>query len=182
MCSSPELDSDSQNATEPSDTFHDAGKLTIPVNPARLAWGRYNHGRGRDTGEGDIHASYSADRIGSGQPVRKPFQHDGSLWVCTGIWPSGLTASGSSEHEAYRIIPARVFEGTPTTYGATISTGEAADAARRSPNGFYHGMEVKFACEAYLLCGPPLRFIPMNVPSPPDSDPGPPEPVQLGLF
>ena len=63
---------------------------TCAVNGTRLQFDR-----------GDISESYSADRIASGQPVRKPFQHDGGLWICTGITGSGLTVSGNTEHEAY---------------------------------------------------------------------------------
>lgn len=40
--------------TEPSEDFHEAKAVTIPVNPARLAWGKYDHARNRDVGKGDI--------------------------------------------------------------------------------------------------------------------------------
>jgi hypothetical protein len=138
--------------------------------------GRLQHDRG------DINASYSADRIASGQPVRKPFQHDGTLWVCTGISGSGLTASGSTEHEAYRLIPVRAFEGKPTSYSERTGTADAAETARHDPKGFYHGIVVKFTGEALVLRGPPLRFVPSNAPLRPGADPEPPEPEQLGLF
>ncbi len=127
--------------------------------------------------------SYSADRIASGQPVRKPFQHAGELWVCTSITGSGLTSSGSTEHEAYRLMPEPVFTGTPTTYGTRISTGELAEAARNDPSGFYHGVTVKHGRETCVLCGPPLRIIAEEVAARPEpGGPKPPEPVQLGLF
>jgi hypothetical protein len=142
----------------------------------------YDHERNRDSREGDVTASYSADRIASGEPVRKPFQYDGSLWICTSITGSGLTASGSTEHEAYRLLPERIFEGTPTTYGQTISTGESAEAARRSPNGFYHGIIVKCSGQTFVLCGPPRRFIPAQVAARPGAEPKSPAPEQLGLF
>jgi len=157
-------------------------RTTFAVNAARLTSGKFDHGRNRDIGEGDINASYSADRIASGETIRKPFQHDGSLWVCTSITGAGLTASGSTEHEAYRLLPARLFNGTPTTYSARTSTGDAAEAARHDPNGFYHGVAVKFAREAFVLCGPPQRFVPANSPARPGHEPEPPEPEQLGLF
>jgi len=131
---------------------------------------------------GDINASYSADRIASGLPVRKPFQHDGTLWVCTSITGSGLTASGSTEHEAYRLIPVRAFDGKPTSYSEKTGTADAAEAARSDPKGFYHGMVVKLAGEAHVLRGPPLKFVPSNAPSRPGADPEPREPEQLGLF
>ncbi len=166
------------NDTEPPPPL----RLTFAVNAARLASGRFDHGRNRDIGEGDINASYSADRIASAEPIRKPFQHDGSLWICTSVTSTGLTASGSTEHEAYRLLPARLFNGTPTTYSAKTSTVAAAEAARNDPNGFYHGVAVKFAREAFILCGPPLRFIPANAPSRPGAAPERPEPEQLALF
>jgi hypothetical protein len=129
---------------------------------------------------GDINESYSADRIASGQPVRKPFQHDGALWICTSITGSGLTVSGSSEHEAYQIVPQHMFAGTPITYGTRTSAGESAEAARKDPNGFYHGVAVKHGCETFVLCGPPLRFVPEEVAVRPE--PNSPEPLQLSLF
>lgn len=43
------------------------------VDPARLASGRWCHTRDRQIGEGDINASYSADKIAEGR-VRSPFK------------------------------------------------------------------------------------------------------------
>jgi hypothetical protein len=131
---------------------------------------------------GDIDDSYSADRIAADQPVRKPFQHDGALWICTSITGSGLTVSGSTEHEAYRLVPGRVFTGMPTTYGTRTSTGEAAETARNDPNGFYHGVAVKLGRETFVLCGPPLRFVPEEVAMRPGADPKSETPLQLSLF
>ena len=131
---------------------------------------------------GDISESYSADRIASGQPVRKPFQHDGALWICTSITGSGLTVSGTTEHEAYRIMPERMFTGTPTTYGTKIGTDDTAEAARNDPDGFYHGVTVKHGHETFVLCGPPLRFVPEEVATPPEQGRKAPGPLQLDLF
>ena len=131
----------------------------------------------------EIDEAYSADRIASGQPVRKPFRHNGELWVCTSITGSGLTDSGDMEFEAYRIVPARLFADAPTTYGAKINTGELADAARCDPNGFYHGVAVKHGRETFVLRGPPLKLVPGEAAARPDADPRvPARPVQLGLF
>ena len=47
------------------------------VNPARLAWGIFDHAKSDYVNEGDIPASYSGDCIAMGQPVRKPFRMDG---------------------------------------------------------------------------------------------------------
>ena len=81
---------------------------TTAIHPARLAW----RGAGRETCEGDIHASYSADVIASNGRVRKPFTWKGDLYVCTSITGSALTGSGMSEHEAYRMVPMKLFTGT----------------------------------------------------------------------
>jgi hypothetical protein len=51
------------------------------VEPSRLAYGSWCHASEKQIGEGDIRASYSADRIGMGQPIRKPFRYAGALWV-----------------------------------------------------------------------------------------------------
>lgn len=146
-------------------------RATCAVNATRLQYDG-----------GDINQSYSADRIASGQPIRKPFQHDGALWVCTSITGSGLTVSGSSEHEAYRLVPGRVFAGTPTTYGARTGDLAAAESARNDPNGFYHGVAVKYGRDAFVLCGPPLRFVPEEVAARPGPSPNSPSPLQLSLF
>ncbi len=45
------------------------------VDPSRLASGQWCHKAEKQIGEGDIRASYSADRIGMSQPVRRP-------WCC----------------------------------------------------------------------------------------------------
>jgi hypothetical protein len=42
------------------------------VNPARLAWGIFDHAKSDYVSEGDIQASYSGDCIAMGQPVRNP--------------------------------------------------------------------------------------------------------------
>jgi hypothetical protein len=129
---------------------------------------------------GDINRSYSADVIAIAGRIRNPFQHQGSFWVCTSISGRGLTESGETEHEAYRLTPAPKFIGVATTYAATIATAEAAEAARNNPHGFYHGITVKHGSEAFIMSGPPLRFIPDKTPARPEPDT--PEPLQLDLF
>lgn len=126
---------------------------------------------------GDINASYSADRIAGNQPVRRPFKHDGAMWICTSITGPAVTASGFPEHEAYRLVPERMFVGPPTSYGEKTGTAESAEAARNDPNGFYHGMKVKFASAAFVLCGPPVRFVAAQRPEGNQL-----EPEQLSLF
>jgi hypothetical protein len=130
----------------------------------------------------DIGNSYSADRIASAEPVRKPFRHDGALWVCTSITGSGLSGSGRAEHEAYRLVPERLFAGPPTTYAAKTGTGEAAEAARNDPSGFYHGIAVKHGPETFVLCGPPVRFVAEEIAAGAEPALKSEKPLQLSLF
>jgi hypothetical protein len=107
------------------------------------------HRTDKQIGQGDIDASYSADRIGMGEPVRRPFEWRGGLWVCV---------SKCRDHaEDYRLMHPQAFTGTPTTYSEKVKDG---DAARSDPNGFYHGMAVKHAGKTFVLSGPPAVFIP----------------------
>ena len=149
---------------------------TFAVHPARLAW----RAAGRETCEGDIHASYSADVIASNGRVRKPFRWIDGLYVCTSISGSGLTDSGMQEHEAYRIVPAKTFTGTTKTYSEKTDKADDAEAARNDPNGFYHGMTIKHGAETFVLCGPPIRFTAETSPDRPGGAIG--EPTQLTLF
>jgi hypothetical protein len=161
-----------QNRAKPPPTARE----TFAVHPARLAW----RSAGRETCEGDIHASYSADVIAMQGRVRKPFKWKGELYACTSISGSGLTESGMQEHEAYRLVPAGTFTGTITTYHDKTARAEDAEAARNDPNGFYHGMTIKLGAESFVLCGPPIRFTAETSPERPDGATG--EPLQLTLF
>lgn len=126
---------------------------TVPVDPARLDSGEYSHRLEKTVGQGDINAAYSADRIGMGQPVRRPFTWRGDLWVCIGItWKGGAVSA-----EAYRLIDVRAFDGTTVTYVERTANG---DEARSDPMGFYQGMRVKHAGADFVLCGPPVTFVP----------------------
>ncbi len=124
-----------------------------PVDPARLDSGSWCHRANKTIGQGDIYGSYSADRIGMGQPVRKPFAWQGGLWVCTGMNHRG----GTTIAEAYRLAHPDIFDGQPVSYSQRTLDG---DAARADPNGFYHGMNVKHAGASWVLCGPPITFVP----------------------
>lgn len=140
-------------------------ELTHSVNPTRLRLGNWCHQKQKTLDEGDIVASYSADRIGNGQPIRKPFCWKSDLWVC-------VSCSNQSGAEAYRLIPVEAFEGDFVTYRQKCS---CAEEARRDPNGFYHGIVVQHHGEGFVLCGPPARFVP--------SESEQPEPTaQLELF
>ena len=63
------------------------------VNPARLAWGIFDHAKSDYVNEGDIPASYSGDCIAMGQPVRKPFRMDGEMWLAIGLSNDGARVS-----------------------------------------------------------------------------------------
>lgn len=120
------------------------------VDPARLASG-WCPRQEKTLREGDITASYSGDRIGMNQPVRKPFTFQGGLWVCTGkTWLRGEVSA-----EAYRLVALTAFEGQPTTYREKTLGG---DAARDDPNGFHHGMTVQHGGGAFVLAGPPVTL------------------------
>lgn len=131
---------------------HTTIPTTIEVSPSRLAPGEWSHELNRQIGEGDIHASYSADRIAMSNTVRRPFQHAGGLWVCVGI---GVNFSA----KAFRLVHPSAFCGTPTTYGAKVVLNQG-DNARADPMGFYHGMAVRSGGETLVLCGPPVHFAP----------------------
>jgi len=129
------------------------GDVTL-IDPARLATGRWCHRAQKTLGEGDISKSYSADRIGMGRPVRKPFDWKGYFWVCVGMgYHHGIVVSA----EAYRLVHQRMFDGEPLTYAERVRDG---DAARADANGFYHGMRVRHAGAEFVLCGPPVTFAP----------------------
>lgn len=121
----------------------------IPVDPARLTHGQWCHKRNRQIGEGDIAASYSADRIGQSQSIRKPFRFDGESWVSVG--------NCGDEATAYRLGHVSQFQGDTNSYAERCRNG---DAARSDDLGFYHGMEVTHRKETYVLLGPPASFVP----------------------
>lgn len=123
------------------------------VDPARFLSGQWCERIQRHVGESDISASYSADCIGMGQPVRKPFKWRGMLLVNTGGWSRGANRL----IKAYRLIHPSQFDGEPTTYTEVAANG---DIARANPMGFYHGMEVAHAGESRILCGKPFLFAP----------------------
>jgi hypothetical protein len=125
---------------------------TYAVDPARLDSGTWCHKANKDIGKGDIYGSYSADRIGMAKPVRKPFLWKGTPHICVGLRHYGGTSA-----EAYRLVPVRLFEGEPTTYAEKLKN---SGAARADPMGFYHGMTVSSGGESFVLCGPPISFVP----------------------
>ena len=134
--------------------------LTTPliflVHPLRLTHGRWD-GEGI-AGQGDICASYSADRISEEKPIRKPFQWEGSLWVCTGS--AGRGCGVQDYAHAYRLLPEKRFDGEATTYRARTAGEKLCEAARNDPMGFYHGVAVRHKGQRFVLCGPESTFLP----------------------
>jgi len=124
----------------------------VPVDPGRLSLGGWDPARETRVGEGDIAGSYSADRIGMGRPIRRPFRWHGELWVCTGLRGPGKGFAA----EAYRLVPP--LEGAPPTTSYEDKTRDAA-AARADPLGFYHGITVWRRGEPHVLVGPPRTFV-----------------------
>ena len=125
----------------------------IEIDPARLAAGEWCHRLNRTIGQGDIYASYSADRIGMGKPISKPFVWRTGLWVCVSM----MGSRGNLSAEAYRLTHPAAFDGVPVTYRErTINSA----AARTDVKGFYHGMTVSHGGQRFILTGPPVTFIP----------------------
>jgi hypothetical protein len=141
------------------------------VDPARLFTGIC---KGEEiTGQGDMAASYSADRIDQGA-IRAAFEWEGKLWVCT-----GMHTQGKITHElcAYRLISESLFEGEAVSYEARAKTIESCRAALEDPLGPYHGVRVKDRSQSFVLCGPPATFKPDK-----KIKAGEKNAVQLGLF
>ena len=132
------------------------GIETHEMDASRLASGEWNARSQKLIGEGDVWASYSGDRIGMGQPIRRPFTWRGALWVCTGM----AGKRGEITAEVYKLVDVAVFRGTPTIYAEKTRD---AESARRDPMGFYHGMTFKCRGAELVLCGPPVRLVPRQV-------------------
>lgn len=130
---------------------------THEVDADRLKHGEWSHDTEKLIGEGDIVGSYSGDRIGMGQPIRRPFTWRGELWVCTSI----AGGKGPIEAEAYRLIDPDSFKGAATTY---VEKTRDAEAARADPMGFYHGVAIVCRGRKMVLAGPPVWLIPSAVP------------------
>jgi hypothetical protein len=127
------------------------------VSPSRLAWGEYVGETKK--GQGDISASYSADRICEGKPIRKPFQWQGNLWVCISSSGRGLTITREHEFHAYRLILRRLFPGEAISYASRSAAVDGGETAREHPMGFYHGIVVKHGGNELVMCGPEATFM-----------------------
>lgn len=138
----------------------------VRVSPDRLTFGSWCHRTNRQTGRGDIRASYSADVIALEGRVRRPFLLLG--WMCV------MTASRGTKDdclfEAYRLVPVKAFDGPVTTYRDKVLI-DHGDSARRDPLGFYHGMRVTHGNTEFVLSGPAITIVA-----------GDEEPAQGGLF
>jgi hypothetical protein len=133
------------------------------VDPSRFEFGTWCHERDKCIGEGDISASYSADKIGLEGAVRKPFKWKNALWVNTGPISNGSHRSVS----AYRLIPVRFFDGQPLSYQQIVHDNVAARSRRE---GFYHGMAVKHGKQGMVLIGPSATFVPSEERAPEQID------------
>lgn len=123
-------------------------RLSHTVEPSRLAFGAWCHASEKQIGEGDIRAGYSADRIGMGQPIRKPFRYARQLWVCVGTGPAGA--------EAYRLVDPSLYGGTTRSYHERCRD---CDRARGDQAGFYNGIIVHHAGRELVMAGPPVMFV-----------------------
>ncbi len=85
--------------------------------------------------------------------VRAPFKWQNALWVSVG----GISRGEHRAVHAYRIIPARFFDGTPISYHENVMLG---DEARTRAKGFYHGMAVTWGKQDCVLIGPASIFLP----------------------
>lgn len=152
----PEPDAESDDEANPgrdADSALETHTFVYRVDPARLADGVWCSRRQKCVGQGDINASYSADRIGEGKSIRKPFNHEAARWVCTSLRPYGP----GSAAEAYRLVAAASFSGKPRSYGERVAAG---DAARFDPRGFYDGVNVLQGGRQLILQGPAVLFVP----------------------
>lgn len=136
---SPALNSPTQN-----DHPH-VGSRDVIVDPIRLS------------DRGDISVSYSADLISNGR-VRKPFRYNDQLYTTTSTI-SGRYPDSVREAEAYRLVPAILFDGHTIEFRTKINR-DNGNAARSDPNGFYHAIPITYQSRPYVLAGPPLTFLP----------------------
>ncbi|WP_299724821.1 hypothetical protein [uncultured Tateyamaria sp.] len=134
-------------------------KKEFRIDPSRFESGTWCHKRDKIIGEGDIAASYSADKIGLEGAVRKPFKWQNAMWVNTGMVSNGKSRSV----EAYQLIPAKFFDGEPQTYGQIVRSNTAAGQRQE---GFYHGMHVQHGKRPYVLIGPSVIFLPSEEETP----------------
>ncbi|MEM7291079.1 MAG: hypothetical protein AAF412_12040 [Pseudomonadota bacterium] len=129
-----------------------ANNEVFQIDPARLEFGTWCHTRDKAIGEGDINASYSADKIGLEGAVRSPFKWQNALWICTGMVSKGDFRSA----ECYRLMPIRFFGEEPRSYQQVCLN---SSSARARPEGFYHGMRVKHGKQNCVLVGPSASFL-----------------------
>lgn len=98
-------------------------------------------------------ASCCCDLIATSGTIRRPVEHGGAAWVCTGY--------SNAEADVYQVVALAEFDGDPTTYHEKVGRWDEGDKypgdyARNDPRGFYHGMTVKQGGAKFVLCGPEL--------------------------
>ena len=136
---------------------------------------------------GKIPASYSADRVSEGKPIRQPIKVDGRRFVSMG--------GSSADYErgvayVYEVVRREHFEGSvwrtiadknaanETRERVKLKPGEEAYAdsagyCRSDPLGFYHGIGSQTKSESLVIQGPIVKFV---------ADDHFVEPTQLELF
>jgi len=139
--------------SEPEQTRDRQRPPHVAVDPARLQHGQWCPTREEYVGEGDIVASYSADKIALAGVIRRPFPWHENLWVNVGEMHWG----SQSQITAYRLEPAEAFAEEIVSYAEKTVDCEAA---RNDPLGFYHGMHVAHRGKVWVLCGPARIFVP----------------------
>lgn len=121
---------------------------TYEVDPARLEPGGWAAAFNRSVAGGDIAESYSGDTIGLKGTVRTPFFFAGEPWVSVG--------SCAGVVQAYRLMPVDQVQDEAASFEERAADG---DAARDGPNGFYHGVTVRYRSDWFVLYGPPALFV-----------------------
>jgi len=90
----------------------------------------------------EVWESYSADRISSGRPIRRPVDWLGEKWVCISVGPG-------EKAQLYRLDDVSI---------AARKYGIDDDQARESATGFYHAIIVKFRSREFQMFGPPIEL------------------------
>ncbi|MEM9021653.1 MAG: hypothetical protein AAGC44_13910 [Planctomycetota bacterium] len=101
----------------------------------------------------------TAEGIGMGEKISNPFIHQGEALVCVGHGSRNTKLPGA---EAYRLVPIDWYSERLTDH----FFGSYAEWARQDPNGFYHGMIVRYGGGHFVMHGPPVTFVPGQVAQP----------------
>ncbi|MEM1353300.1 MAG: hypothetical protein AAGH88_00305 [Planctomycetota bacterium] len=85
----------------------------------------------------------TAEGIGMGEKISNPFIHQGEALVCVGHGSRNTKLPGA---EAYRLVPIDWYTErlTGQFFGSYAEKTADVEWARQDPNGFYHGMIVRY--------------------------------------